>query len=88
MHWPRRTPLVLLAAGVLCVCISAAALTTSDPRWWLSCFSRLGAMQDGSSALFNGGMMLAGAVIALVGALVGAGVSRSVRRGVRYRVCV
>ena len=65
MHWPRRTPLVLLAAGVLCVCISAAALTTSDPRWWLSCFSRLGAMQDGSSALFNGGMMLAGAVIAL-----------------------
>ena len=65
MHWPRRTPLVLLAAGVLCACIPAAALTTSDPDWWLSCFSRLGAMGDGSSAVFNGGMMLAGAVIAL-----------------------
>ncbi|VXB99812.1 conserved membrane hypothetical protein [Microbacterium sp. 8M] len=65
MHWPRRTPLVLLAAGVLCASIPAAALTTADPAWWLSCFSRLGAMQDGSSALFNGGMMLAGAVIAL-----------------------
>ncbi|WP_336628679.1 MULTISPECIES: DUF998 domain-containing protein [unclassified Microbacterium] len=65
MHWPRRTPLVLLAAGVLCVCIPAAALTTADPRWWLSCFSRLGAMQDDSSAYFNLGMVLAGAVIAL-----------------------
>jgi hypothetical protein len=40
---------------VLCAC---PALTTADPRWWLSCFSRLGAMQDDSSAYFNGGMVL------------------------------
>ena len=65
MHWHRRTPFVLTAAGLLCTSIPAAALTTSDPRWWLSCFSRLGATDDASSVLFNGGVVLAGAVIAL-----------------------
>lgn len=65
MHWPRRIPFVLTAAGVLCASIPAAALTTSDPHWWLSCFSQLGAMNDDSSAYFNGGMVVAGAVIML-----------------------
>jgi len=62
----QRAPLVPTAAGVLLLSISAAALTTSDPRWWLSCFSRLGAMGDAASVLFNAGMVLAGATIALV----------------------
>jgi len=65
MHWHRRIPFVLTAAGVLCASIPAAALTTSDPLWWMSCFSRLGAADDASSLFFNGGMVLAGAVIAL-----------------------
>ncbi|MDQ4213913.1 DUF998 domain-containing protein [Microbacterium sp. ASV81] len=65
MNWHPRIPFVLLAAFVLCAAILAAALTTADPRWWLSCFSRLGAMRDGSSALFNVGAITAGAMIAL-----------------------
>ena len=65
MHWHRRVPFVLTAAGVLCASISAAALTTPDSLWWLSCFSRLGATDDESSMFFNGGIALAGAVIGL-----------------------
>jgi len=65
MHWNRRIPFVLTAAGVLCASIVASAVTTSDHRWWLLCFSRLGATGGASSALFNGGVILAGAVIAL-----------------------
>lgn len=65
MHWPPRIPFVLSASGVLCAGILAATLTTADPRWWLSCFSRLGAMNDVSSTFFNGGLVLTGAVIAL-----------------------
>jgi len=65
MHWHRRVPFVLIAAGVLCASILAAAVTTSDPGWWLSCFSELGATGDASGLLFNGGVVLAGLVIAL-----------------------
>ena len=65
MHCPRRIPFVLTASGVLCASITTAALTTADPRWWLSCFSRLGAMNDVSSAFFDGGLVLTGAVIAV-----------------------
>lgn len=65
MHGHRRVPFVTLAAGVLCASIIAAAATTSDPGWWLSCFSELGATGDASSVFFNGGVMLAGLAIAL-----------------------
>ncbi|OZB83259.1 MAG: hypothetical protein B7X41_13320 [Microbacterium sp. 14-71-5] len=65
MRWHRRVPFVLTAAGVLCASIPAAALTTPDSLWWLSCFSRLGATDDASSVFFNGGMVLAGIVIGL-----------------------
>ena len=65
MHWPPRIPFVLSASGVLCASILAATLTTADPRWWLSCFSRLGAMNDVSSTFFNGGLVATGAVISL-----------------------
>ncbi|MFB7844863.1 hypothetical protein [Microbacterium sp. NPDC056052] len=65
MRWHRRVPLVLTAAGVLCASVPSAALTASAPLWWLSCFSRLGATGDASSIFFNGGMVLAGAVIGL-----------------------
>ncbi|GAA4491243.1 DUF998 domain-containing protein [Microbacterium panaciterrae] len=65
MHSYRRIPFVLTAAGVLCTSIAAAALTTSDSLWWLSCFSRLGATGDASSAVFNSGVIAAGALIGL-----------------------
>lgn len=65
MHRHRHVPLALTGAGVLCAGILASALTTSDPLWWQSCFSRLGALGDISSELFNLGAILAGAVIAL-----------------------
>lgn len=77
MHGNRRMPLVLTAAGVLGASIIAAAATTADPGWWLYCFSQLGAMRDGSSALFNGGMVLAGAVIALSAVPVRRGLGRA-----------
>lgn len=85
MHRHRRLPLVLIAAGVLCASIPAAALTTSDPRWWLSCFSRLGAMDDASSLLFNGGMVLTGIVIALSALPVMRGLRAASAAGFRAR---
>lgn len=65
MHRHRRVPFVVIAAVVLCASIVAAAVTTVNPTWWLSCFSELGATQDVSSLFFNGGVALAGVVIAL-----------------------
>lgn len=88
MHWPRCTPFVLLAAGVLCACIPAAALTTADPGWWHSCFSQLGAMRDGSSALFNGGMMLTGAVIALAAVPIRRGLRNAPNAGISMNSAV
>lgn len=88
MHWHQRIPFVLTAAGVLCASIPAAALTTSDPHWWLSCFSQLGAMRDGSSAFFNGGMVLAGAVIALSAVPVMQGLRRASAAGFQARRAV
>ncbi|MGN8024668.1 hypothetical protein [Microbacterium sp. 22242] len=63
MHWHRRIPLALTAAGALGAGVIASASTTADPGWWQSCFSRLGAMGDASSLVFNGGVIVAGAVI-------------------------
>ena len=85
MHWHRRIPFILIAAGLLCTTIPAAAFMTSDSRWWLSCFSRLGATGDGSSTLFNGGMMLAGASIALSAVPVSIGLRGAARAGFRPR---
>jgi len=65
MHWHRRVPFALIAAGMLCASILAAATTTSAADWWMSCFSELGATNDTSSLLFNGGVVLAGLVITL-----------------------
>ncbi|MBS1907605.1 MAG: DUF998 domain-containing protein [Actinobacteria bacterium] len=88
MHWPRRIPFVLTASGVLCASIIAAALTTADPRWWLSCFSRLGAMNDVSSAFFDGGLVLTGAVIALSARPVLIGLRATFSAGFRARRAV
>ncbi|WEK60366.1 MAG: DUF998 domain-containing protein [Candidatus Microbacterium colombiense] len=54
-----------LTAGILlCAGILAATFTTTDPEWWELYFSRLGMTGDLSAALFNGGLILAGIVIA------------------------
>ena len=83
MQRTRRIPFVLIAAGVLCGSIPASALTSSDPNWWLSCFSRLGALGDDSSAIFNVGMMLAGSVIALTAVPIGIGLRGASPAGFR-----
>ena len=68
MHWHRRIPFVLTAAGVLCARIRR--LGVDDVRLPVVAVLFQPARRDGRRVepLFNGGVMLAGAAIALRGA--------------------
>lgn len=61
------TPLRLILAtmAVLSGSVLLSALTTQDPSWWTVAFSNLGVFDDASSALFNAGLIAAGATTCL-----------------------
>jgi hypothetical membrane protein len=58
------TPLAMLV-GLL-----ASIATTTDPLWWHLHFSRLGTFHDASGALFNGTLIVSGALFTLLAARV------------------
>lgn len=71
-----------LVAGVL-----ISIVTTSDPLWWQLYFSQLGTFGDFSARMFNGSVLVSGALFAAYGVALGtqlpAGVGPRTRRALR-----
>lgn len=69
---------IVLSGGIL-----ASIATTSDPLWWHLHFSRLGTFHDASGALFNGTLIVSGALVVLFADRVRRDLARLGRRASR-----